>query len=239
MCSWVQYSLFCIFPLPVRVYGNPDKIPVTETPTNSQLNRLMGEAQTNGRADHQWVFKSEPYTNSLFAIFQPVGATFYFDWWVAHGRRPTWCPRYYANSYWQNTRNAGAWRRLPNRDGSCIRDYIHVSDIAHAHTLSIQYLLAEKGTQRCEVFNLGSGNGVTVLEAITFEKVSNVKLSTSLAPPVLVTWCVAANNGHARTALGWETKYSLDDMMATVLEMRATPEKADASFYQSRPADLN
>src|SRR5881398_346496 len=52
----------------------------------------------------------------------------------------------------------------PTRDGSCVRDYIHVCDIAHAHTLAIRYLEQGRSHTNCEVFNLGTGNGVTVLE---------------------------------------------------------------------------
>ena len=56
---------------------------------------------------------------------------------------------------------------IDTRDGSCIRDYIHVCDIAHAHTLAIQIPGSRKKSEAlCEVFNLGTGNGVTVLEAI-------------------------------------------------------------------------
>ncbi len=69
------------------------------------------------------------------------------------------------------------------RDGSCIRDYIHVCDIANAHTLAVQYMLGKKAVKKCEVFNLGTGNGVTVLEAIkAFEKVSAVKLNYAIGP---------------------------------------------------------
>jgi UDP-glucose 4-epimerase len=70
----------------------------------------------------------------------------------------------------------------PTRDGSCIRDYIHVSDIAHAHTLSLQYLMANKNKSQCDIFNLGTGNGVSVLEAIkAFEEVSGQKLNYKVA----------------------------------------------------------
>ena len=65
-------------------------------------------------------------------------------------------------------------------DGSCVRDYIHVCDIANAHTLALQFLIDKKNKTNCEVFNLGTGNGVSVLEAIAaFEKVSNKKLNYS------------------------------------------------------------
>src|SRR4030095_14841829 len=71
----------------------------------------------------------------------------------------------------------------PTRDGSCLRDFIHVCDIAHAHTLAIKYLEKEKNDLHCEVFHLGTGTGVTVLEAInSFEKVSGVKLNYEVGP---------------------------------------------------------
>ena len=64
----------------------------------------------------------------------------------------------------------------PTRDGSCIRDYIHVCDIAHAHTLAITISVERENQQNVRGFNLGTGNGVTVLEAIkAFEKVSGCK----------------------------------------------------------------
>ncbi len=52
----------------------------------------------------------------------------------------------------------------PTRDGSCIRDFIHVSDIAHAHTMALKYMLDKKIAKSAEVYNLGTGNGVTVLK---------------------------------------------------------------------------
>ncbi len=65
----------------------------------------------------------------------------------------------------------------PTRDGSCLRDFIHVCDIAHAHTLALEFLIKGRTKKKCEVFNLGSGNGVTVLEAIkSFEEVSGPEI---------------------------------------------------------------
>jgi len=63
------------------------------------------------------------------------------------------------------------------RDGSCIRDYIHVCDIAHAHTLALQLSIKENKLNNCDIFNLGTGNGISVLEAIeAFEKVSGCEI---------------------------------------------------------------
>ena len=84
-----------------------------------------------------------------------------------------------------------------------IRDFIHVCDIAHAHTLAVQYLMEGKTNKRCEVFNLGTGNGVTVLEAIkAFEKVSGEKLNYVIGPRRAGdVVAIYANNDYARTQL--------------------------------------
>jgi UDP-glucose 4-epimerase len=103
------------------------------------------------------------------------------------------------------------------RDGSCVRDYIHVMDIANAHTKAIQYLNASAERNPVEVFNLGTGNGVTVLEAIqSFERVSGQKLNYKLAdrrPGDVVS--IYANNHKATSKLNWQIKRDLDTMMKT------------------------
>jgi UDP-glucose 4-epimerase len=103
------------------------------------------------------------------------------------------------------------------RDGSCVRDYIHVCDIAHAHTLALNYLLEGRNQSNCDVFNLGTGDGLTVLEIINeFERVSGVKLNYEIGPrrsgDVVAIY---ANNDRAKKLLGWNPKYSLHDMMET------------------------
>ena len=128
----------------------------------------------------------------------------------------------------------------PTRDGSCLRDFIHVCDLANAHTLALQYLVAEKNAGLCEVFNLGSGNGVTVLESIiAFEKVTGVKLNYKIGahrPGDIVA--IYANNDLAKKLLGWDPEYSLDDMMKTAWawEQRL---KADQTIFGSIPGELN
>lgn len=103
------------------------------------------------------------------------------------------------------------------RDGSCIRDYIHVCDIARAHTLALQYSIKNNQPKSCEIFNLGTGNGITVLEAIkAFEKVSGLALNYQIGPRRAGDIvAIYANNDYAVKKLGWEIKYSLDDMMRT------------------------
>jgi UDP-glucose 4-epimerase len=117
----------------------------------------------------------------------------------------------------------------PTRDGSCLRDYIHVCDIAHAHTLAIQYLSEKKNTTNCDIFNLGTGDGVTVLEAIqTFEEVSGVKLNYEIGPrragDIIAIY---ANNDFAVTQLGWNIRYNLQDMMRTAWEWELKIKEAE------------
>lgn len=101
------------------------------------------------------------------------------------------------------------------RDGSCIRDYIHVMDIADAHTKALQYLLAGKNKESFEIFNLGTGNGVSVLEAIeAFEKVSGEKLNYKMGErrPGDVE-AIYADNKKATEILGWKAEKGIDEMM--------------------------
>ncbi len=103
------------------------------------------------------------------------------------------------------------------RDGSCVRDYIHVTDIANAHVLAIKYLIQQQQELAFDVYNLGTGQGVSVLEAITaFEKVSGVKLNYKISPrragDVIAIY---SDSSKALKHLGWTCKYDIDEMMRT------------------------
>lgn len=101
------------------------------------------------------------------------------------------------------------------RDGSCIRDYIHVTDIAIAHVKALEKLVNEKQGENHSVFNLGSGNGVTVFEAISsFEKVSGKKLNYTRGNrrPGDVE-AIYSDSAKAEKELGWKPKFNLDQMM--------------------------
>jgi UDP-glucose 4-epimerase len=101
------------------------------------------------------------------------------------------------------------------RDGSCIRDYIHVSDIALAHINALQYLISKKQQYNFSLFNLGTGNGVSVFEAIaSFEKVSGVKLNYTVGPrrPGDVE-AIYSDTTFTEQTLGWKAKFTLDEMM--------------------------
>lgn len=103
------------------------------------------------------------------------------------------------------------------RDGSCIRDYIHIVDLANAHTKSIQYLEANKQTNNCEVFNLGIGSGVTVLEAIkAFEAETGISLNYEIGPRRAGDIpAIYSNYEKAKNELGWTPRYDINDIMRT------------------------
>lgn len=106
------------------------------------------------------------------------------------------------------------------RDGSCIRDYIHVMDLAEAHTRSLQFLMEKKQTQNVEVFNLGIGEGVSVLEAIhAFEKVTGIKLNYHIGPrrPGDVV-AIYADSSKAKKMLNWGMQRDIDVIMKTAWE---------------------
>ena len=100
-------------------------------------------------------------------------------------------------------------------DGTCIRDYIHVVDVAKAHIAAIERLLNKKNKKPFEIFNLGSGNGNSVLEAInTFEKISGNKLNYIVGPrragDVEKVW---ADTTLANKELAWKCELNLEDIM--------------------------
>ncbi len=103
------------------------------------------------------------------------------------------------------------------RDGSCIRDYIHVMDLAHAHTLALQHILSGNQEQAVDIYNLGIGQGATVLEVIkAFEETTQIKLNFEIAPrrPGDVM-AIFANYDKAKEKLGWNPKYKIQDIMRT------------------------
>ena len=105
-------------------------------------------------------------------------------------------------------------------DGTCIRDYLHIVDLAKAHVIAIERLIEKKNTRDYEIFNLGTGEGVSVLEAIkSFERVSGINLKYKITGrrqgDIEKIW---ADPSLANKELGWKTKSSLDEAMRTAWE---------------------
>lgn len=101
------------------------------------------------------------------------------------------------------------------RDGSCVRDYIHVMDLAAAHTACLRYLMEGKNTSPNEIFNVGIGDGVTVLEAINaFEKVTEQKLNYIKGPRRAGdVVSIYANRDKAERLLGWKPVRGIEEIM--------------------------
>lgn len=209
---------YLVFSSSCTVYGNPANIPVTEATPMQIAESPYGYTKQVGERMCADVAKSSVAQVALLRYFNPVGA---------HpsnqiGELPIGKPQNLVPAITQT-----AIGKLPQlqvfgddydtRDGSCLRDFIHVCDLAHAHTLALQFLINERNKEDVEVFNLGSGTGTTVLEAINaFEKVSGQKLDYAIAPrrngdvPAIY-----ANSEKANTELSWTCKYTVEDMMHT------------------------
>lgn len=103
----------------------------------------------------------------------------------------------------------------PTRDGTCIRDYVHVSDIASAHIKALNHLIEKVNTSNFSIFNLGTGHGVSVMEAIqSFEKISGEKLNFIIGPKREGdVGAIYSDNTFVAKILNWLPKYNLEDMM--------------------------
>ena len=207
-----------IFSSSCTVYGNPDAIPVTEQTELKPAASPYGATKQMGETMVRDTAFVQPLSTILLRYFNPVGA----HPSTAIGELPIGRPQNLVPAITQTAIGKLDTMHVygddyDTRDGSCIRDYIHVCDIAHAHTLALQYSIKNNQVKSCEVFNLGTGNGITVLEAIkAFEKVAGVSLNYKIGPRRAGDIvAIYANNDFAVKKLGWEIKYSLEDMMRT------------------------
>jgi len=207
-----------VFSSSCTVYGNPDVIPVTENSPIKKAESPYGATKQMGEEIIREFARVEDGSAILLRYFNPVGAHAS----IQIGELPLGKPQNLIPVITQT-----AIGKIPEmqifgddydtRDGSCVRDFIHVSDIAHAHTLALQFLIDKKNKEKCEVFNLGTGNGVTIFEAIkAFETVTGQKLNYKVGPrrtgDVIAIY---ANNNHAVSSLNWQIKYDINEMMRT------------------------
>lgn len=207
-----------VFSSSCSVYGNTTVLPVEETAPLAEAESPYARTKQMGEAICRDFVKAYPDFNiSLLRYFNPVGAHDSVLIGELQEKPENLVPVITQTAIGKREDMSVFGTDYDTRDGSCIRDYIHVMDIANAHTKALQYTIAGKNTEAAEVFNLGTGEGVTVLELIkAFEDVSGQKLNYKLAerrPGDVVA--VYANNNRARTLLGWETKYDLTKMMDT------------------------
>jgi UDP-glucose 4-epimerase len=230
-----------VFSSSCTVYGNPDEPLVTEQTVEKPAESPYGATKQMGERIVQDFAKQSNTACILLRYFNPVGA----HPSILIGELPLGKPANLVPAITQTAIGKLPQMQVfgndyPTRDGSCVRDYIHVSDIANAHTLSIKYLEEAKNQSACEIFNLGTGNGVTVLEAIkAFEEMNDVKLNYvigSRRPGDVVA--VYANNDLAVKTLGWQIKYTLEDMMRTAWQWELKVKQEEDIMKKQKP-DLN
>jgi UDP-glucose 4-epimerase len=206
-----------VFSSSCSVYGNATDLPVTEQTPLTDAESPYAHTKQIGEAIIKAQAKKSNTKFILLRYFNPVGAHESGD----IGEDTTdvitaVVPRITGTAIGKFPLFTVLGTDYPTRDGSCIRDYIHVMDIANAHTKALEYAAQEKNSE-VEIFNLGTGNGVTVLEAIqSFERVGGQKLNYKLgdrrAGDVVAIY---ADNQKAVTQLGWQIKRDLDTMMRT------------------------
>ena len=207
-----------IFSSSCTVYGEPDHLPIDESaPIKRALSPYGNTKQIAEEILHD-LCKVSDLRTILLRYFNPIGA---HDSALI-GELPKGVPQNLVPFITQTA--AGLRQELsvfgddyPTPDGSCIRDYIHVMDLAEAHVVALDRLVNNAQKEPVEVFNLGTGQGNSVLEVIqTFEKATGVKLPYKIvgrrAGDVIAVY---ADTTKATQVLGWSTKRDLSASLAS------------------------
>lgn len=206
-----------IFSSSCSVYGNAKELPVTEgTPFEEAESPYARTKQMGEQIVKDFAANNPGISSVMLRYFNPGGA----HETALIGERPkaialNLVPVITETAIGKRDSMVVFGNDYDTRDGSCIRDYIHVMDIANAHTKAVEFLFSKKNTTNYEVFNLGIGEGVTVIEAIqAFEKISGRKLNYTIAPrregDVVAIY---ANNDKALDLLGWKPERNIEDIM--------------------------
>lgn len=207
-----------VFSSSCTVYGQPDELPVTEKAPIKPAWSPYGNTKQMCEDILKFTTSSLDIRSIALRYFNPIGAHESAN----IGELPLGVP---SNLVPFITQTAIGLRPILNvfgddydtPDGTAIRDYIHVVDIAKAHVVAIKRMIANKGKSKLEIFNLGTGKGLSVLEVIqSFERVSGEKLNYKIVPrrpgDVEKVW---ADTQYANDELGWKAEKSLDEMMSS------------------------
>ncbi|MEO6883795.1 MAG: UDP-glucose 4-epimerase GalE [Bacteroidia bacterium] len=208
-----------IFSSSCSVYGNIDKLPVQET-------TLLGKAESPYAYTKQigeTILRDYTIANKGLQVialryFNPVGA----HKSALIGEFPINKPNNLVPVITQTA--IGKIKKMivfghdyPTRDGTCIRDYVHVCDIASAHVIALKKIISDDISENFSTYNLGTGNGVSVLEAIhSFEKISGKKLNFEMGERRDGdVEAIYSDTSKSEKELGWKPKFDLDAMMET------------------------
>ncbi len=218
----LEHNCHCfVFSSSCTVYGQPDKLPVKEDSPVQQAISPYG----NTKQISEEIIKDKaviaPLKASLLRYFNPIGA----HESAIIGELPIGVPNNLVPFITQTAIGKREMLKVFGKDystpdGTCIRDYIHVVDLAKAHIISLERMLHDKNKKPVEVFNLGTGRGNSVLEVINaFEEATGVKLNYTFASrrsgDVEQIW---ADTTYAQNELGWKAEKSLKQMVKTAWE---------------------
>ena len=208
-----------VFSSSCTVYGQPATLPVTEASPVREAASPYGYTKQAGEIIIRDTMASRPSHKAVsLRYFNPIGAhpTAFI------GELPRGVPENLVPFITQTAIGLRDELKVfgtdyDTPDGSCIRDYLHVVDLAKAHVMALKRMLEGENKSNYEVFNLGMGKGVSVLEAIAaFEKATGVRLRYSLtdrrAGDIEKIW---ADPSLANRELGWKTEISIEEAMET------------------------
>ena len=208
-----------VFSSSCTVYGQPENLPVTEDAPLQPATSPYGNTKAVGEEIiRDTVFSDSSIRAIALRYFNPIGAhASALIGELPRGVPENLVPYITQTAYGLRDELKVFGNDYDTPDGYCIRDYLHVVDLAKAHVVAVKRLIEEKNKSGYEVFNLGTGNGVSVLEAIkSFERVSGVKLKykvTGRRPgDIEKIW---ADPSFANRELGWKTISTLDEAMKT------------------------
>ena len=207
-----------IFSSSCTVYGQAEKMPITEDASVQPAMSPYGNTKQIGEEIITDVTKVSSINAILLRYFNPIGA----HPTAEIGELPIGIPQNLVPFITQT--GIGLRKELsvygddyPTLDGTAIRDYIHVVDLAKAHVVALQRLINKKNLAKVETFNLGTGTGSSVLEVIqAFEKVSGQKLPYKIVARREGDITSAyANTDKANTVLGWKAQSTLEQALAS------------------------
>jgi UDP-glucose 4-epimerase len=208
-----------IFSSSCSVYGNADELPVTEETPFKEAECPYARTKQMGEKIIEDFTKIAPGVKAiLLRYFNPAGA----HESALIGESPSTkatnlVPVITETAIGKRESMTVFGSDYDTRDGSCVRDYVHVMDLANAHTKCLQYLMDNKNTKACEIFNVGLGEGATVLEAVhAFEKVAARKLNYVIGPRRAGdVVAIYSDVKKAMNLLGWRPQRNIEQIMRT------------------------
>ncbi len=227
-----------IFSSSCTVYGQTEVFPITEDSPVKPAESPYANTKQIGEEVIQDICRSNPsFSGISLRYFNPIGA----HESTLIGELPIGIPQNLVPFITQTA--AGIRKELqifgndyPTRDGTCIRDYIHVMDLAEAPVIALERLLHKKNDTNYEVFNLGTGIGNTVLEVVEgFEKASGQKLNYRFVPRRLGDVVAAyADTTRAQQILGWRAKRTLEDALASAWKWEQQLNRGEHQTHESK-----